>query len=219
MPIPAEAPATPSAPSAPPASAEIDLLADLMGGSPAPVPPLTAMGAPPAAPPPGVGGGMDDLLGLLGSPAPAPPPSAPVGGMDAMTAMMGGPAMSMGASAPPPGSFQAYAKDGITIFFSCSKDPANASVTNIEATFTNATAAPMDALNFQVAVPKYMQLKMNPPNSQQVPPNNSGNVKQLFKVANSMQGQKPLLLRIKLEYTTMGRPVSDTGQVDNFPSL
>ena len=55
------------------------------------------------------------------------------------------------------------------ITFVCSKDPANPSITNIEAAFTNATAAPMDSLNFQVAVPKYMQLKMTPPSSTTVP--------------------------------------------------
>jgi len=221
--MPTPSPSAPSAPAAPAKSAEMDLLADLMGGSPAPAP---AMPTAAAAPPPGaMGGGMDDLLGLLGgSPAPAPaapPPGAPAG-MDAMAAMMGGPAMGLGAApaAPPAGGFppfQAWAKDGLQIMFACAKDPSNASVTNIEASFTNSTGAQMDSLNFQVAVPKYMQLKMTPPSSTSVPPNNSGAVKQVFKVANSMQGQKPLLLRVKIEYSTMGRPVSETGQVDNFP--
>ena len=221
MGMPTAPPATPVA-AAPPA--EVDLLADLMGGSPAPAPPPSMGVAAPAAPPPGaMGGGMDDLLGLLGSPAPAPtaPPPGMGGGMDAMAAMMGGPAMSLGGAPPaPPGSFppfQAWNKAGMLIMFAVSKDPSNASVTNIEATFTNSTPAPMEALNFQVAVPKYMQLKMTPASSSVVPPGNSGKVTQLFKVANSMHGQKPVLLRVKLEYSSMGTPVSETGQVDNFP--
>ena len=208
MPAAAAAPATPAPPAATP---EVDLLADLMGGSPAPAPVATS--AMPAAPPPGVGGGMDDLLGLIGSPAPAPAPPA-AAGVDAMTAMMGGGAMSMGGT--PPGAFppfQAWNKNGLLVMFACSKDPANASITNIDASFTNSSGAQMDQLNFQVAVPKYMQLKMTPPNSTTVPPNNSGTVKQTFKVANSMHGQKPVLLRIKVEYSTMGQPVSETGQV------
>ena len=102
--------------------------------------------------------------------------------------------------------------------FTCSKDPSNPSITNIEAGFTNSSAAPMDALNFQVAVPKYMQLKMTPPSSTTVPPHNGGKVTQTFKVANQMHGQKPVLLRIKLEYNTMGQQVSEQGQVDQFPA-
>ena len=104
------------------------------------------------------------------------------------------------------------------ITFACSKDPSNQSVTNIEASFSNATPAPMEALNFQVAVPKYMQLKMSPASGTSVLPGGSGKVTQLFKVANSMHGQKPVLLRIKIEYSSMGNPVSETGQVDNFPA-
>jgi len=120
------------------------------------------------------------------------------------------------AGAYPP--FQAWSKNGLSITFTCSKDASNPSVTNIEAAFANASAAQMDALNFQVAVPKYMQLKMTPPTSTSVPPNNSGRVTQVFKVANSLHGQKPVLLRIKIEYNTMGQQVSETGQVDQFPA-
>merc|ERR1719502_819885 len=142
------------------------------------------------------------------------------GGLDAM---MGG--MSMGSpaapAAPPPGSFApftAWNKNGMLIEFTCSKDPSNPSITNIEASFSNSTGAPFDGLNFQVAVPKYMQLKMTPPSSPSVPPNNAGKTTQQFKVANSMHGQKPVILRVKLEYSTMGQQVSEMGQVDNFPA-
>lgn len=124
-------------------------------------------------------------------------------------------------AALPPGTFApftAFDKAGLTVSFSCSKDAANVSVTNIEASFTNSTPAPMDSLNFQVAVPKYMQLKMTPPSSTTVPPGNSGKVTQNFKVANQMHGQKPVILRIKIEYASMGTPVSETGQVDQFPA-
>ena len=218
------APTTPAvgasiaAPAPPAAAAEIDLLQDILGGagsSPAAQP---VGGGMPAAPPPGVGGGTVDLLGLLGSPAPAGPPSTPpaaMGGLGGMDAMIG---MSMGIS--PPGSFAPFTvwnKNGMTIEFVCTKDSSNASITNIVASFTNGTGAPFDGLNFQVAVPKYMQLKMTPPSSPSVPPSNSGKTKQQFKVANSMHGHKPVILRVKIEYTTMGQLISETGQVDNFP--
>merc|ERR1719230_806420 len=115
--------------------------------------------------------------------------------------MGGAPALAPGAFPP----FTAWNKNGLVIEFACSKDPANASITLIEAGFTNSTGAPFDGLNFQVAVPKYMQLKMTPPSSPQVPPNGAGKTTQLFKVANSMHGQKPVVLRIKIANSMHGQ--------------
>jgi hypothetical protein len=158
-----------------------------------------------------MGGGMDDLLGLLGG-SPAPAPAAPAG-MDAMMAMMGGPAMSMGAApAAPPGSFQAWSKDGLQIMFMATKDPSNPSVTRVEATFNNSTGGDMEGLNFQVAVPKYMQLQMKPPSSTAVTAGSSGSVKQLFQLANSMHGQKPVLVKLKIDSVQGGAPVSEQAQ-------
>ncbi|KOO24088.1 clathrin-adaptor gamma chain [Chrysochromulina tobinii] len=111
----------------------------------------------------------------------------------------------------------AWSKDGLQIMFMATKDPSNPSVTRVEATFNNSTGGDMEGLNFQVAVPKYMQLQMKPPSSTAVTAGSSGSVKQLFQLANSMHGQKPIVLRVKIDYNTMGRAVSETGQVDNFP--
>jgi len=209
---------TPSATAASPAPpGEMDLLSDILGGSPAA--PSAPIGG--GAPPPGaMGGGMDDLLGLLGgSPTPtsaaAPPPGA---GMDVMSSIMGDMNMSSGAPPSAPGSFVAWDKNGMVIEFTCTKDPSNPSITSIEASFSNGTGGAMEGLNFQVAVPKYMQLQMKPPSSTTVPPNNSGRVTQNFRLANSMHGQKPLILKVKLEYSSMGMPVSEMGTVDNFPA-
>ena len=38
-----------------------------------------------------------------------------------------------------------------------------------------------------------------------------------MQVANQQHGAKPVLLRVKIEYSSMGMPVSETGQVDSFP--
>lgn len=207
------------APAPPPAApTEMDLLSDLLGG-PTPTPTAPVAAAP--APPPPAAAGMDSMLmDLLGPGGPAPPPAAPPAGMDAMAAMMGGPAMSMGAPAAPPGSFApftAFDKNGLLVTFACSKEPSNPSVTTIEASFTNSTQMPIGGLNFQVAVPKYMKLQMSPASGNAVPPANSGKVTQVFKVANSLQGQKPVLVRIKIDYSVNGMPVAETGQVDAFP--
>jgi AP-1 complex subunit gamma-1 len=112
---------------------------------------------------------------------------------------------------------QLYGQAGLQIMFMATKDPSNPSVTRVEATFNNSTGGDMEGLNFQVAVPKYMQLQMKPPSSTAVTAGSSGSVKQLFQLANSMHGQKPIVLRVKIDYNTMGRAVSETGQVDNFP--
>merc|ERR1719473_2598990 len=90
--------------------------------------------------------------------------------------------------------FTAFSKNGLQCSFACSKDPNNASVTLVDATFTNANPAPIGGLNFQVAVPKYMKLQMTPASGTTVAPMNGGSVKQVFKVANSLHGQKPILL-------------------------
>ena len=225
--------ATPSAPvavaSAPaPAASEMDLLSDILGAGPTPTPAAAPMGMPgaAAAPPPGAGGMDMSLMDLLGggpaAPAATPPAGGGMGGgMDVM-GMMGSP---MG-GAPPPAApaaaggvppFVAYNKNGLAINFAPSKDPANPSVTQVEATFTNSSPMPIAGLNFQVAVPKYMKLQMTPASGNAVPPNGSGTVTQLFKVANSMQGQKPVVLKIKIDFTLNGQPVSDMGTVDQFP--
>ena len=153
------------------------------------------------------------LMDLLGSGPPAPAPAP----MDAVAGMMGG--MSMGGAAPGGfAPFQAYSKGGLTIMFAVTKDPGNPSITTVESTFTNGNPAAIDGLNFQVAVPKYMKLQMSPASGTSVAPMNSGNVSQTFKLANSLHGQKPILLRIKIDFSINGQAFSETGQVDNFPA-
>ena len=57
-----------------------------------------------------------------------------------------------------------------------------------------ASPANIDGLNFQVAVPKYMQLQMKPPSSTTVPANGGGKATQVFRIVNSLHGQKPASL-------------------------
>jgi AP-1 complex subunit gamma-1 len=46
----------------------------------------------------------------------------------------------------------------------------------------------------------------------------SGAVTQQFKLANSMHGQKPLLVKLKIDFTFNGQPTTEMAQVDNFPA-
>lgn len=57
---------------------------------------------------------------------------------------------------------------------------------------------------------------MNAASASTIPPSNGGKVTQILKVGNSMPGQKPIMLRIKLDFVVNGNPVSDTADV-TFP--
>jgi AP-1 complex subunit gamma-1 len=49
-------------------------------------------------------------------------------------------------------------------------------------------------------VPKYLKLEMLPPSSTTIPPMSQGAVTQEIKIANSMQGQKNIMLKLKIAY-------------------
>jgi AP-1 complex subunit gamma-1 len=194
----------PSAPvSAAPAStpapaAAVDLLADLFSTGPSSAPP-----APPAAPfgipaTNSSSSSANDLLGLMdfGAPAAAAPKPA----------------------APQNPKIRAYEKNGLSVDLEISKpnkdDP---SVTFIAATVRNATAIPLTNFLFLAAFPKYIKLKMEPASSDVVPPHNGGVVTQLVKIQNAMHGEKPVLMRIKLDFMVNGSKVEDMAAVSSFP--
>ncbi|KAG6972986.1 hypothetical protein JG688_00003729 [Phytophthora aleatoria] len=185
--------ASSSAPAAPPA---VDLLADIFSSgqaAPAPAPPAAASfgssNGGSAAP------GASDLLGLMD---------------------FGAPASASPAANPP---VRAYEKNGLTVDLEITKpNPDDKSVTYITATTRNSTAMPIEKFVFLAAFPKYIKLKMEPPTGDSVPANNSGAVTQVVKIQNSMQGEKPVLVRIKLDFFVNGSKVEEMVTVNNFPS-
>jgi len=56
-------------------------------------------------------------------------------------------------------------------------------------------------------VPKYLKLEMFPPTSTTIPANSNGAVTQEIKLTNSMQGQKNIMLKLKIGYTQGGLTV------------
>jgi hypothetical protein len=60
----------------------------------------------------------------------------------------------------------------------------------------------------QAAVPKYLKLEMLPPSSTTIPAMSSGAVTQEIRLANSMQGQKNIMLKLKITYKHGGQAVS-----------
>ena len=55
----------------------------------------------------------------------------------------------------------------------------------------------------QVAVPKYIQLKIDPASSNTVAASSSSTVTQALHVINSMHGQKPVAVRLRATFKTL----------------
>jgi AP-1 complex subunit gamma-1 len=69
----------------------------------------------------------------------------------------------------------------------------------------------------QAAVPKYMQLRLEPASST-VLAALGGSASQKLHVVNSMVGQKPLVMRLRVNYSKAGQPISQQLEVNNFPA-
>lgn len=73
-------------------------------------------------------------------------------------------------------------------------------------------------LLLQAAVPKFMQLKLDPASGSALPPNGAGSVTQALHITNSMHGQKPLVMRLRLAYTLGDQQVTEQAEVSGFPA-
>jgi AP-1 complex subunit gamma-1 len=69
----------------------------------------------------------------------------------------------------------------------------------------------------QAAVPKFIQLNMAPVASNILPPSSSGQLTQNIRVTNSMHGQKPIVLLLKIDFTIGMQAFSEVVEVANFP--
>lgn len=56
----------------------------------------------------------------------------------------------------------------------------------------------------QAAVPKYLKLEMMPPSSTTVPSHSAGSVTQEIRVTNSSQGEKNIMMKFKLGFSSGG---------------
>ena len=140
--------------------------------------------------------------------AAAAPAPAPASGSAATTSNSGGyPPMTV------------YEDNGFLVTFTFQKDKMQVDTTNITANFFNNSASTVTDLVFQAAVPKYIRLQMNAPSSTEVPPASSGKkpVIQTMKVVNSLQGTKPILMKIKLDFKLNGQPIQSQVQLSDFP--
>jgi len=66
-------------------------------------------------------------------------------------------------------------------------------------------------------VPKFMQLKLDPASGTSLPPGGPP-VTQTLHVTNSQHGVKPLMLRLRLNFTVDGKATQDQAEVKNLPA-
>jgi len=110
----------------------------------------------------------------------------------------------------------AFQKNGLALVFDFDKPGPN--TTSITVSATNSTPTPMTNFSLLAAVPRYIELTVRSPSGKVVPPNTSSKVTQEIRLENTMQGQKPLMLKIKVEYNIGGTDVSDAATIQNFPA-
>ncbi|WVZ73242.1 hypothetical protein U9M48_021571 [Paspalum notatum var. saurae] len=115
-------------------------------------------------------------------------------------------------------SITAFQSATLKITFDLKRQPGNPRETTIHATFTNLTSSIFTDFIFQAAVPKFIQLRLDPASGNTVPANGNGSVTQGLSVTNNQQGQKPLAMRIRMSYKVNGEDKLEQGQVSNFPS-
>ena len=176
--------------------------------------------APVAAAAASSGGGGGDLLDLLdgggGAAAPAPAAGAAGGDLGLLDIFGGGaePAAPAQPQAQEAAPMVAFEKNGLKVTFFPRKE-ANGSVT-VLAKFANSLNVPMTNFVFEAAVPKYCNLNIQPATGQVLPPQ-TDLVTQTMSCVNSTNGEKGLLMKLRIGYVCNGTPVQEMGQVGGFP--
>jgi len=110
-----------------------------------------------------------------------------------------------------------FNKNGLIVKFGYNMNPASPQSIAVHAEFTNRNPANFENFDFQVAVPRYLKLQFDSASSKSVPAN-GGSSTQRFTLENSMHGQKPILIRARINYTFNGNTVVEQAQFDQFPA-
>ncbi|KMZ65480.1 AP-1 complex subunit gamma-2 [Zostera marina] len=114
-------------------------------------------------------------------------------------------------------SITAFQSNSLKIEFGFSKQPENPQSTVIIATFTNLSSDAYTDFLFQAAVPKFIQLNLEPGSNNILPSNGIGTITQRLTVKNSQLGLKPLAMRLRIAYKVNNEDKLEQGQVSNFP--
>lgn len=114
-------------------------------------------------------------------------------------------------------SVVAFESSNLKMVFNFSKLPGNPQTTVIEATFTNLSTNIYSDFIFQAAVPKFLQLHLDPASGNTLPASGNGSITQTLRVTNSQHGKKSLVMRIRIAYKMNNKDVLEEGQISNFP--
>ncbi|KAI9169802.1 hypothetical protein LWI28_017964 [Acer negundo] len=156
----------------------------------------------------------------LSSPPSVPVRSTSAGGAASMMDLLDGfvsnsPKPEDNGSAYP--SVVVFESSSLRLTFNFSKAPGSPQTTLIEATFTNLSPNVYTDFIFQAAVPKFLQLHLDPASSNTLPASGTGSVTQTLRVTNSQHGKKSLVMRIRIAYKLNNKDVLEEGQISNFP--
>ncbi|XP_070043509.1 AP-1 complex subunit gamma-2 [Nicotiana tabacum] len=114
-------------------------------------------------------------------------------------------------------SIVAFDSSSLKLMFNFSKQPGNPQTILIEASFTNKSQEVLTNFIFQAAVPKFLQLHLDPASGNTLPANGNGSITQKLKITNSQRGKKSLVMRIRIAYKVNNKDVLEEGQINNFP--
>ncbi|KAK7309502.1 hypothetical protein RJT34_06282 [Clitoria ternatea] len=114
-------------------------------------------------------------------------------------------------------SITAFESSSLRLTFNFSKEPGNPQATVIQATFMNLSSNTYTDFVFQAAVPKFLQLHLDPASSNTLPASGDGSITQSLKVTNSQHGKKSIVMRIRIAYKINGKDTLEEGQINNFP--
>uniref|UniRef100_A0A7I4AYD3 AP-1 complex subunit gamma n=1 Tax=Physcomitrium patens TaxID=3218 RepID=A0A7I4AYD3_PHYPA len=129
-------------------------------------------------------------------------------------------ASAMAAPSPAPGipSIVALQTSRLKITFDFTKPPGSPQMTVIKACYSNLSSNLLTDFVFQAAVPKFIQLQLDPATGGSLPAYSNNSVTQVIRLTNNMHGQKALVMKLRVSYKVNGQNVLDQGQVNNFPA-
>ncbi|KAL8534094.1 hypothetical protein ACS0TY_010203 [Phlomoides rotata] len=164
----------------------------------------------------------EGLLDQLAPPsASSAPSSSPIASSSMMDLLDGfGPSPSVPVqenNGPTYPSVVAFESGSLKITFNFSKEPGNPQTTLVEAEFVNKSSDIYSNFVFQAAVPKFLQMYLDPASGNTLPANANGPITQKLRITNSQHGKKSLVMRIRVNYKANDKDVLEEGQITNFP--
>lgn len=171
-------------------------------------------------------GNQMDLLGEIfgGGGGDTAPPTAPVmnNNNDDLLGMFGGgasPSDLNNAADATNESFpvlNAFDKNGVKVTMNFSRGVEKEVVINC--TYSNSNADTISEFKFQAALPKFCNLKrMHPPSGNELFGFSGNEVTQRIDVINNQQGQKAIVMKVKISYIQSGSNFVEQATVSGFP--